>query len=311
MNLIFEKLSAKLKSCKEIKTLKDREKFEEEIEKLLEESYKEYNNYSLKYTEINDKVLKLDKHKMKSILLENKDYEEKDYPFYKYFLMTTYPSKESFIEETKRTNLFEKDYPLISAYISKRNKEKFLIKYLPDFNDFCNYMIDYYSYQVTREYASEKKIKDEEIFRNDENFKQKFDTFVENWQNLKEYETNFSFKEEMPVINLNENTPLAYFLLDDGELGKGMYLAAAYQNFIEWQNSILDKLIESLKQSGILHHYVKNMEKKIDVQSAKTNDVLDFDDIRDIFIEIIYENSRRNILREDNSINYMNYKQYL
>jgi hypothetical protein len=53
------------------------------------------------------------------------------------------------------------------------------------------------------------------------------------------------------------------------------------------------------------------MEKKIDVQSAKTNDVLDFDDIRDIFIEYIYENSRRNILREDNSINYMNYKQYL
>ena len=311
MNLVFERLSAKLKACKEIKSLKDREKFEEEIEKLLEESYKEYNSYSLKYTEINDKVLKLDKHKMKSLLLENKEYEEKDYPFYKYFLMTTYPSKESFIEETKRTNLFEKDYPLISAYISKRNKEKFLIKYLPDFNEFCNYMIDHYSYQVTREYASEKKIKDEEIFRNDENFKQKFDIFVDNWENLKTYETNFSFKEEMPVIDLNENTPLAYFLLDDGELGKGMYLAAAYQNFIEWQNSILDKLIESLKQSGILHHYVKNMEKKIDVQSAKTNDVLDFDDIRDIFIEYIYENSRRNILREDNSINYMNYKQYL
>ena len=81
---------------------------------------------------------------MKSLLLENKEYAEKDYPFYKYFLMTTYPSKESFIEETKRTNLFEKDYPLISAYISKRNKEKFLIKYLPDFNEFCNYMIDHY-----------------------------------------------------------------------------------------------------------------------------------------------------------------------
>ena len=53
------------------------------------------------------------------------------------------------------------------------------------------------------------------------------------------------------------------------------------------------------------------MEKKIDVQNAKKNDTLDFDEVNDIFTEIIYENSRRNILREDNSINYMNYKQYV
>ena len=313
MNLIFKKLSEKLKSCKKIETLEEREKFEDEIEKLLEEAYKEYEAYSKKYNEINEEALKLDRESMKALVLENNDtnnYDEKEYPFYKYFLMTIYPSKKSFIDDTKRTNLFERNYPLTSAYIDEKNKEKFLIKYLPDFNDFCNYMIDFYSYQVTRKYASERKIKDEELYK-DQNFKEKLESFLEDWEKLKTYETKFECRDEMTVLDLNENSTLSHFLVDNGELYNGMYLAASYQNFIEWQNSFLDKLIESLNQSGILHHYVKNMEKKIDVQNAKKNDTLDFDEVNDIFTEIIYENSRRNILREDNSINYMNYKQYV
>ena len=313
MNLIFKKLTEKLNSCKKIESLEQREKFEEEIEKLLEETYKEYEAYSKKYNEINEEALKLDRESMKALVLENNDvnnYDEKDYPFYKYFLMTTYPSKKSFIDETKRANLFEKNYPLVAEYINDKNREKFLIKYLPEFNNFCNYMIDYYSYQVTRKYASEKKIKDEELYK-DENFKEKLENFLGDWEELKSYEIKFGCREEMPVLDLDDNSTLTHFLVDNGELCNGMYLAAAYQNFIEWQNIFLDKLIESLKQSGILHHYVKNMEKKIDVQNAKKNDTLDFDEVNDIFTEIIYENSRRNILREDNSINYMNYKQYV
>ena len=313
MNLIFKKLSEKLKNCKKIESLEQREKFEEEIEKLLEETYKEYEAYSKKYSKINEEALKLDRESMKALVLENNDvnnYDEKEYPFYRYFLMTTYPSKKSFIDETKRANLFEKNYPLVSAYINEKNEEKFLIKYLPDFNDFCNYMIDYYSYQVTRKYASEKKIKDEELYK-DENFKEKLENFISDWEVLKSHETKFECRDEMPVLDLDENSTLTHFLVDNGELCNGMYLAAAYQNFIEWQNVFLDKLIESLKQSGILHHYVKNMEKKIDVQNAKKNDTLDFDEVNDSFIEIIYENSRRNIIRENNTINYMNYKQYV
>ena len=101
MNFIFDKLSEKIKNCKEIKTTEEREKFEDEIEKLLEESYKGYEAYSKIYTENNEKMLELDKNSMKSLVLENNDinaYDEKDYPFYKYFIMTTYPSKDSFIE---------------------------------------------------------------------------------------------------------------------------------------------------------------------------------------------------------------------
>ena len=82
MNLIFDKLIEKLKKCKEIKTNEEREKFEDEIEKLLEESYKEYEDYSKKYNDNNKEALQLDKHNMKSLMLENNDaklYDEENY----------------------------------------------------------------------------------------------------------------------------------------------------------------------------------------------------------------------------------------
>jgi hypothetical protein len=90
-----------------------------------------------------------------------------------------------------------------------------------------------------------------------------------------------------------------------------MYIAAAYQNFIDLQNAFLNGLIEPLKLNGILNNFVNQMEKTIDVQKAKKNEALNFDVIDEVFMETIFENSKRNIYKNDNSINYMNYKQYI
>ena len=315
MNLIFNKLCEKLKNCKIIKTIQEREKFEEEIEKLLEESYKEYEEYSKNYLEINQEALQLDKHNMKALMLENneiKSYDEENYPFYKYFLMTTYPSKDSFINELKKILQYEIKYPLLSSYINDDIDRINILKYLPDFNEFVNLMIDNYSYKITREEASKTKLKDEDIYKNNpQKFLDKFKKFKNIWIKLKPYATKYGCRDEMPQIDLDENTTLAHFLNDNGEICKGMYIAAAYQYFIETQNDFLNKLIEPLKQNGILHHFVKNLEKTIDVQKAKKNEALNFDKANEVFMEVIFDNCKRNIFKEDNSINYMNYKQYI
>ena len=173
-------------------------------------------------------------------------------------------------------------------------------------------MIDTYSYKISREDASKKILKEEEIYKNNQQkFLKKFDKFKKIWVHLKPFSIKYGCRDEMPPVDLDENKSLAYFLNDNGEIGKGMYIAAAYQNFIEWQNNFLDGLIEPLRQNGILHHFVKTMEKTIDVQKAKKNEVLNFDKINELFMEIIFENCKRNIYREDNSINFMNYKQYI
>ena len=52
---------------------------------------------------------------------------------------------------------------------------------------------------------------------------------------------------------------LINFLNDEGELGNGMYLAAACQNFISWQNSFVDSILDANMYNGILHNYVNNL----------------------------------------------------
>ena len=126
-----------------------------------------------------------------------------------------------------------------------------------------------------------------------------------------EYADQFGNRDKMPIINLDENSTLAYFLNDDGEIGKGMYIAAAYQNFINWQNKFLDELIEPYKQSGILHHFVKNMVKTIDVQNANKYEILNFDKVNEEFMEIIFDRTKRNIFTENKRINYLNYRQLI
>ena len=111
INLIFDKLVEKLRSCKIIKTIEERDKFEAEIEQILEQAYKDYENYSKIYKINNEKMLELDKNSMKSLVLETNDvnsYDANEYPFYKYFLMTTYPTKEKFIHELKKVEQYER-----------------------------------------------------------------------------------------------------------------------------------------------------------------------------------------------------------
>ena len=314
-NMIFPKICEKLKNCKGMKTNEEREKFEEEIEKLLEDSYQEYDKYSQEYLKLNREALKLDKDSIKSLMLENyeiKEYDEENYPFYKFFLMTTYPSKELFINELEKAIKYESKYPLLTSFVNNDNKNIKLLKILPEFNEFSNFMIDHYSYKISREDATKRIVKDEDIYKNNEQrFKDKFERFIKIWKHLKPSATKYGCRQEMSPIDLDEKKSLAFFLNDNGEIGKGMYIAAAYQNFIDWQNKFLDGLIEPLRQNGILHHFVKNMEKTIDVQKARKNEVLNFDKINGKFKNIIYDNCKRNIYREDNTINYMNYKQFI
>ena len=53
---------------------------------------------------------------MKSLMLENydiKEYDEKNYPFYKFFILTIYPNKDLFEKELERVIKYEYKYPTI------------------------------------------------------------------------------------------------------------------------------------------------------------------------------------------------------
>ena len=112
----------------------------------------------------------------------------------------------------------------------------------------------------------------------------------------------------MPVLDISINTPLSYFLVDNGELYHGMYLAAIYDTFIEWQNSILDNIINSNKQNGLLNSYTNLLSRKVYIQEAKENEIISLKRFNnnDIIDEILLKNIYRNCF-ENNIVNYLNY----
>jgi len=208
-------------------------------------------------------------------------------------------------------NKYLRKHPLLHQYLQDNSKTKKL-KYLLAFNEFTNYMVENYSCKISRKIAKEIKLCNLEIWK-DANCKNKLNDFKIVWENIKNDATNYKGKELMKPKNLDENDKLIYFLNNDGELGYGMYLAAACQNFIKWQNQFLQPIIDSENQNSNLKYYIKNLKNKVPVQDALTEILLidnfeksEFNDFNDI----LYTFSKRNIFNKDGTINYLKYNSF-
>ena len=327
LNLIFDKISNLLKKCNDITTIEQRKSFEDSIEKLLEETYKEYENYSKIYLNNNSQLHNINSETLKSIILElyePEEYQKQKYPFLKYFIMTRYPTEELFVNEIKKISNYNNLYPLITAYVNPDNDKVELLKDLPKYNKFVNYMINYYSYKISRNDANKKKIDNTDLYMNNkDNFKENVEEFLNIWRKTSKY--NIKYKcHIMEEQILNIKSTLSHFLIDDGEIGKGMYLAAGYENYIKWQNDFLEPITKSLdnNKKGILYYFNNNLKSRIDVQKAGVNEVInkDFPDnsIYINFLHLLNLNSTRKIFyqignfedKNNKSITKLNYFNY-
>ena len=205
-------------------------------------------------------------------------------------------------------------YPLINQFVIN-NPDIKKLKYLPAFNEFTNYITNYYSFKITREEARNKVLENEDIIK-EKDFNIKYNNFIEAWDNIKSEAIKYKCGNEMEVkTGFSKNETLINYLNDCSELRGGTYLASACQNFIEWQNSFLNPVIEKNKNGGILYNYV-NKIKRIPLQKAKPEQIvlieerfkknknyIDFNDI-------IYTFSQRNIFDDNGNINYSNYNSF-
>jgi len=120
----------------------------------------------------------------------------------------------------------------------------------------------------------------------------------------------------MKVKELTEKDNLVYFLNDVNESGYGMYIAAAYEKFIKWQNRFLEYIIKYCSNNKNLNYFIENMKNKIPIYQANKNQILlinnCFDDLRiNSFEDLIYAFSSRNIYGKNGTINYLNYNSFL
>ena len=317
LNIIFKDLTKSIKKCTILKKEIEREKFENDIEESILKCLKKYPEYSKKYNDENQKQSDLDIKSLKTCVTElihpsSESYSEKDYPMFKYFNYTKYKSEEDMM---KRMNNKEK-YALIKQFSSGSPEVKNLA-HLQAFNEFTNFMVNHYSFKISREDANNKILEDEEITK-EAGFNKKFGNFVKAWEHIAKYARKYKCRPEMDVKpTFSKKDKLINFLNDAGELYNGMYLAAACQSFIEWQNTFLQPIVDANTFNGILHNYVNNILRKISVQEAKHDQIVlirerfekygrysDFNDL-------IYAFSERNIFGENGKINYSDYNTFV
>ena len=316
MNLIFKKLSQMIKDCKILTKSEDRDKFENDIEKLIEECIKEYPNSSKKYNEKNKKQLDIGNFHMKTIVTElveptEENYPVEEYPMFRYFILTKYKT----IEDCENRLENQQQYPLLRQLLKNMPGVRKL-KNLPAFNDFTNFMVDNYSFKISRDDAKRKELDTEEDIQANKAFKKKYNNFIKSWNEIKTDAIKYKCRPEMPVKTLSPNDKLINFLNDNGELYGGMYIASACQNFIEWQNLFLQPIVDvNVAFNGILHHYVENIQKKIPIQDSKKDQILLIEQRFEAsnylnLNDIIYSFSERKIFGENGKINYSDYNSF-
>ena len=137
--------------------------------------------------------------------------------------------------------------------------------------------------------------------------------FIESWDRIKKKCLQYKCRvlrenEKIRYLDMKPDLPLCFYLIDDGDIDKGMFLASAYQNMIDWQNAVLNLIISKNSMNGVLNSYVSQLEQEINIQEATREDIIKIDDKTYKALEdLISSSSLRNIFGKDNSLHYKNY----
>ena len=279
MNIIFTPLNLLIKNSKGMKTTEDRREFEKEFDIIV-------NNYITDYTILSKNYLKVSD----SFKIINKDPVlgfpsniDNKYPYlYDLFSVNT-------ISIDRLKNILDSIdnacdlYPVLFNYF-ETNKES--IEYLQNINlmnDFVIFTIENYSYQIDRERAKNTKMSLE--VKNKKIPEKPFQNFKIAFNDHKIYKRELQYNCH-PLKNIIEekeldekkdpSLPLFSFLIDNGEYGHGMQIAAVYQDFIKIQNKFLKNIKAKIEKNERLKNFAKKMDNKIPLQKAKKCNIISF-----------------------------------
>ena len=188
-----------------------------------------------------------------------------------------------------------------------------------------------YSFKIGREDAKNKTLKKEipviieayneinSVQIEDENkFIERFFTpFFKSWEKIKSKAIQYKCrllrnleKGEKP-LDMNIDLPLIYFLVDDGDIEGGMFLASAYEKMINWQNNFIDIIIENNKINGIHNSYISQIEQEVEIQDATKDEIININDrVYKAFNDLISTTVQRNLFSKENQIIYKNYNDF-
>ena len=338
INMTFNDILKFINNLKNVDTKEKMIQFEKSVDKYIRGILKDKNEIKKlnnEYMNINNKLLNCNPQSLKEIIQSNYPpsiYSPKQYPDIQYYTVSENINFYTFI---KKFNLHEENknkYSLINLLInidSDVTKNALNLKYLLQINKLENILLNIYSYKISRDESKAKVFNDEipyiikiynemnsKKLNNDKEFEKEYiNPFIKGWNEIKNKSTQYKCrilrdlgKGEKP-FEINNFNCLSDFLVDDGDKESGMFLAAAYQYFIESQNNFINEIIEKNNFKGILNSYVSQLKQTINIQDVSKNEILILDgNLYKYFNELIITNSMRNIFTDNkNEINYKNY----
>ena len=293
MNYIFVDLFNLLNKQKSIDEFEKLISFEDKLESFIKEMIKKFKNEDTKSKEENDK----DKTSYIKLLNEkytSEYYDEKDFPFYKYFYYTDYLN-EKYINE-KLSHMDENRYPVLKTYldfINNAEENKYSLNNLSLFNNALNLINEKYFNNISREKAQKIKLKDSEIYINNNIL---IDKFIKFYNDLKINNNEGKNKE------LNADDSLCNFFIDDNN-NFGRTYKNIYKEFIKQQN----QKIENLYQKKRIFDY-DNYENRISIQQINEKEIITLNLPKKVlFIDILFNSSYRKVI---DTFNYKSYKEY-
>ena len=339
MNMIFEKMNEFICNLKNVDTVEQLTEFEGKVNNYIMgilSSKANIDDLNKNYQKINNEILIFDPNSMKEIIIGNYEpsiYDEKLYPDLKYFTVSSIDNYNTFIKKFQSSKENEDKYTLINLLLKKDEEltqNAINMKSLDNINKLTNMLISIYSYSISREEGKKLIFKEQwdEIIDKYNNITNKiiFNTkaefekdyvkpFIQSWDIIKKKCVQYKCrilreKEKQQYLDMNPDLKLCFFLVDDGDIDGGMFLASAYQHLIEWQNAFLNLIISKNSMNGLLNSYVSQLEQEINIQEATKDETIHIDDkIYQSLEGFISSSSIRNIFSKDkaNNIQYKNY----
>ena len=333
-NMIFDKLIEFMINLDSCDTKEKMEAFEKRVNDFILAQIRKAREINQEYQKLNGELLNLNPNNIKEVIIGSYDpshYSNETYPDIQYYCVSNINNLDSFAQIFNSTDENKKKYSLTNLLINKESqttRNAINMKSLTNINKLSNLLIKIYSYKISREDAKKKKFKDEIPFiiktfnemNNSQITEKKFmeeyiNPFIQSWEQIKlkafQYKCRLlrDIERGEKPLTMKINNSLSYFLVDDGDIEGGMFLASAYEKFISWQNEIIDNIINNNKISGILNSYVSQLEREIEIQDTVESEIIKIDEnVYDIFNYLISSCSIRNIFDiNGKQIYYKNY----
>ena len=312
LNIIYPHVFNMIDSCQFFEEINKFKLFESLFEQKVNEILKDKEQVR-EYESINSNLLDYNPLSDMAIIYEKfppQIYDQSSYPDIQFFINSRTPTINNFKNKFSIISNSEDKYPLTKIILTQDMDKINLLKEIPKLNKLANYLLEKCSFRYSRDSANNTKLKTE--FNYNE-IRQDVIDFIDSWNKIRPIIENYGCKQfknngQKYFTEINSNSPISYFLVDEGEFGHGMVLAAIYKKLIELQNTFLNQIINS--KSEILSCFKEQLSQEIMIQDCSINEIIDLDRINDdILNDIIIKNTIPNIfnlLKTEQKLNFDN-----